>query len=212
MLEQKVKKLDPADPQLDEARFNLGKAVHAQENYAGLPHILQDVYDRWNSSLPKSSATIECGCMLLKAYERYEGRAALGPIQALFDGRGRVSEKDVLYLESGYSLGKRYLNLPNLKLVDLKKARDVLRFMWNYQANLPEEKRTRLRSGQLYGQSLFKLQQYSFAKKILEDVEHDQPDVFGEGSTESDQVAGLLGQVKKALKPQKQSKCMLRWT
>ena len=215
VLEQKEKKLDPADPQVDDARYNLGKAVHAQESYARLPEILEDVYDRWNNSLPKSSATIECGRMLLKAYERYEGRAALDPIQALFDGRGRVSEKDMLYLESGHSLGKRYLNLPNSRLLNLKKARDVLSLMWNYQANLLEEKRIRLRSGQLYGQSLFELHQYSLAKKILEDVEHDQraqPDVFGEGSTESDQVAGLLGQVKRAIKPQKQSKCMLRRT
>ena len=212
VLEQKEKKLGQADPQLDDARYKLGKAVHAQgrERYASLPHILQDVYDRWNNNLPKSSSTVECGRMLVKAYERYEDLAALDRIRAMFEGRGPVSEKDMLYLESGHLLGNLLLNRR-----DWEGAGEVLRLLWDYQADLLEEKRIRLWCGQLYSQSLLRRNRYRLAKKVLESVEHAQcaqPDIFGEGSTESERVAGLLRQVSRALKnvPQKRSGCILR--
>ena len=195
VLEQKEKKLGQADPQLDDARYKLGKAVHAQgrERYDGLPRILQDVYDRWNNSLTKPSATVECGRMLVQAYEGYEGLAALDRIRTLFDGRDPVSEKDILYLESGHLLGKSLL-----KQGKSKEAREILHRVWHYQAELPEEIRIRLRCGRLYGQSLLRCNQYSSAKKILESVElaqRAQPDIFGEGSTEGEQVGRLLRQV-----------------
>lgn len=44
--------------------------------------------------------------MLVKAYEGYEGLAALDPIRALFNGRNPILEKDMPYLESGHLLGK----------------------------------------------------------------------------------------------------------
>ena len=196
VLEQKEKKLDQADPQLDDARYKLGKAIHAQgrERYAGLPHILQDVYDRWNNSLPKPSATVECGRMLVKAYEDL---AALDPIRALFEGRGPVSEKDMLYLESGHLLGKLLLNQRNWE-----GAGEVLRLLWDYQADLLEEQRIRLWCGQLYGQSLLRRNQHRLAKEVLESVElaqRAQPDIFGEGSTEGEQFAESLRRVSREM-------------
>lgn len=91
----------------------------------------------------------------------------------------------------------------------------MLRSLWNYPAALLEVKRIRLWCRQLYGESLIGLREYGDAKKMLESVEHDQraqPDVFGEGSTESVQVARLLRRVNKALKsvPQKRGGCILR--
>ena len=211
VLLQKEKKLGHADPQLYDARYKLGKAVYAQgpERYPELVPILQEVYDRWNGSLPKPSATVECGRMLVKAYEGYEDPATLDSIRALFNGRTPVLEKDMLFLESGHLLGKLLIHQSNWV-----EARQVLRSLWNYRADLLEERRLHLCCGQLYSESLMGLKQYGDAKKMLESVEHAQraqPDVFGEGSTESQQVAGLLKKVNKALKnvSQKRGKCIL---
>ena len=197
VLEQKEKKLGHTDPQLYDARYLLGKAVHAQgcERYPELVPILQEVYERWNGNLPKPSSTVECGRMLVKAYEEYEGLAALDPIRALFNGRTPVLEKDMLYLESGHLLGKLLINQRNWE-----GAREVLHSLWDYQADLLEEKRIRLSCGQLYCQSLLRSDRYSLAKKVLRSVElaqHAQPDIFGEGSTEGEQFAESLGRVSR---------------
>ena len=211
VLEQKEKKLGHADPQLYDTRYKLCKAVYAQgpERYPELVPILQEIYDRWNGSLPKPSATVECGRMLVKAYEGYEGPATLDSIRALFNGRTPVLEKDMLFLESGHLLGKLLIHQSNWV-----EAGQVLHSLWNYQADLLEERRLHLCCGQLYSESLIGLKRYGDAKKMLESVEHAQraqPDVFGEGSTESQQVAGLLKKVNKALKnvSQKRGKCIL---
>ena len=82
MLEQKTKKLGLVDSEVDDARYKLGKAIHAQgrERYVGLAPILQEVYDSWNMILPRPSATVEFARLLVKAYEEYEGLAALEAI------------------------------------------------------------------------------------------------------------------------------------
>ena len=199
VLEQKEKKLGHEDPQLYDARYKLGKAVHAQglERYPELVPILQEVYDRWNGSLPKPSATVECGRMLVKAYEGYEGLAALDPIRALFNGRNPVLEKDRLYLESGHLFGKLLINQRNWE-----GAGEVLCFLWDYQADLLEEKRIRLWCGQLYCQSLLRCNRYSPAKTVLESIElaqRVQPDIFGEESTEGQQFAESLRRVSREI-------------
>ena len=124
VLEQKEKKLGQADPQVHDTR-ELGKAVHAQgrERYPELK-ILQEVYDSWNKNSPKPSGTVECGRLLVKAYEEDEGLAALEPIRTLFNG---LSEKDMLYLESGHLLRKLLLRQDNSEA-----ARELLCPLWDY--------------------------------------------------------------------------------
>ena len=152
--------------------------------------ILQEVYDSWNKNSPKPSGTVECGRLLVKAYEEDEGLAALEPIRTLFNG---LSEKDMLYLESGHLLGKLLL-----RQEDSEGARELLCSLWDYQAGLPEERIVHLRCGQLYGQRLLQCRQYEPVKKVLELVKRAQPGIFGQRSTEGDQVTEML---KEACKP-----------
>ena len=128
VLDQKTKKLGQADPQVHDARYNLGKAVLAQgrERYPEHAQILQGVYDRWNKDSPKPSVTVECGRLLVKAYED-GGLATLEPVRALFNGR---SEKDMVYLESGHLLGKLLL-----RKEDFEGARQLLE---SFERDQPE--------------------------------------------------------------------------
>ena len=203
VLEQKTKKLGQADPQVLDARYKLGKALHAQgrERDPELAQILQDVYDGWNTISPESSATVECGRLLVKTYEEDEDLAPLEPIRTFFNGRNGVSEKDMLYLESGYLLGKLLLREKNSE-----GARELLGPLWNYQAGTPEEQRVRLRCGQLYGQSLLDCGQYEPAEMVLDSIKRDQLEMFGETSPEGDQITELLKQVRKNRAKQKPQK------
>ena len=191
VLEQKTKNLSLADPQVHDARYQLGKAIHAQgrERYLDCAPELQKVYDSWNKDLPKASATVECARLLVKAYEEYGGLDALEPIRTLFNG---LSEQDVLYLESGHLLGKLLL-----RQGDSEGARELLCPLWGYQVGLPEEKRVHLRCGQLYGQSLLQCRQYRSAKGVLESVERAVPGVFGEDSPEGDEVTRVLQRARR---------------
>ena len=197
IVDQKARKSSKTSPETIEARWNLGQILYNQGSNKNQEAeiVLGELYQEWKTSSPGAKATLKCGHMLAHSLSTQESKVdqTLEIIRDVF--KSASAKQDIFYLDCG-----RFLAALLLKAEAYIEAEKVLRPLWKYPVQGPEEDRIRLRCGNLYGQCLFKQHQYVDAREIVETTIEAQKELFHPADPQCAETQQLLEDVNDQLK------------